>query len=89
MSQIGSGDATAGVTYTLISITAAVVGGASVFGGRGTAIGALLGALLVQVLSSVTTFLNLGADWPYYLLGGMTIAAVVLYSRSRQAATVS
>ncbi|MGV9869114.1 ATP-binding cassette domain-containing protein [Rhodococcus koreensis] len=89
MSQIGSGDATAGVTYTLTSITAAVVGGASVFGGRGTAIGALLGAVLIQVLSSVTTFLQLGADWPYYLLGGMTIGAVVLYSRSRQSAAYS
>ncbi|WP_138998857.1 ATP-binding cassette domain-containing protein [Rhodococcus zopfii] len=89
MSQIGSGDATAGVTYTLTSITAAVVGGASVFGGRGTAIGALLGAVLIQVLNSVTTFLHLGADWPYYLLGGMTIGAVVLYSRSRLSAAAS
>jgi ribose transport system ATP-binding protein len=43
MAQIGVGDPTAGVTYTLMSITAVVLGGASLFGGRGSFVGALLG----------------------------------------------
>ena len=41
MAQIGSGDPSAGITYTLLGITAVVLGGASIFGGRGTFIGAL------------------------------------------------
>src|SRR5207247_945705 len=44
MAQIGIGDPTQGVTYTLSSITAVVLGGASLLGGRGTYVGALLGA---------------------------------------------
>ena len=44
MAQIGVGDPTQGMTYTLTSITAVVLGGASLFGGRGSFIGALLGA---------------------------------------------
>ena len=36
MAQIGVGDPTAGVNYTLTSITAVVLGGASLFGGRGS-----------------------------------------------------
>ena len=86
LAQIGSGDSTAGVAYTLTSITAAVVGGASAFGGRGSAIGAVLGAVLVQVVASVTTFLQLDTSWQYYLVGAMTVAAVALYSRSRRLA---
>ena len=43
-SQVGVGDPRIGVNYTLTSITAVVLGGASIFGGRGSFIGALLGA---------------------------------------------
>ena len=41
-SQVGVGDPRVGVNYTLTSITAVVLGGASIFGGRGSFIGALL-----------------------------------------------
>jgi ribose transport system ATP-binding protein len=83
MVQIASGDATAGIAYTLTSITAAVVGGTSAFGGRGSVVGALLGALLVQVVSAVTTFLQAPTAVQYYLIGGMALGAVALYSRGR------
>ena len=43
--QIGTGDATAGQSYTLQSISAVVLGGASIYGGRGSFLGAVLGAL--------------------------------------------
>jgi ribose/xylose/arabinose/galactoside ABC-type transport system permease subunit len=48
----GSGDPQAGAQFTLTSITAVVIGGASVFGGRGTAIGALAGAILVGLMQN-------------------------------------
>src|SRR5690606_20558672 len=41
-SRIGSGDPQAGTNFTLLSVTAVVLGGTSVFGGRGTAVGVLL-----------------------------------------------
>jgi ribose transport system ATP-binding protein len=83
IAQVGSGDPTAGLTYTLASIAAAVIGGASVFGGRGSFVGCLMGALLVQEVASVTTFLHLSAAWQFYLLGGMILVAVSVYSKGR------
>lgn len=88
MAQTSIGDGRSGITFTLLSITAAVVGGASVFGGRGSFIGALLGALLVQVVSAITVFLRLTPDWQYYLVGTMTLGAVALYSIARKRAAV-
>jgi ribose transport system ATP-binding protein len=84
MAQIGVGDPTAGVTYTLMSITAVVLGGASLFGGRGSFIGALFGAALIQQAFNVTTFLRLTPAWQYWLLGLLTVIAATLYSRLRQ-----
>ncbi len=52
-SQVGIGDPRVGVNYTLTSITAVVLGGASIFGGRGSFIGALLGAVLIQEIITV------------------------------------
>ena len=81
--QTGSGDATVGTAYTLPSITAVVLGGASIFGGRGSFIGALLGALLIQQLDTVTVFLHLSTAWQYYLLGALTLVATGFYSKVR------
>lgn len=84
MAQIGVGDPTAGVSYTLMGITAVVLGGASLFGGRGSYIGVLLGAILVQQLFNVTTFLRLTDAWQFWLLGILTIGAAAFYSHLRR-----
>lgn len=86
MAQVGSGDPTAGTNYTLTSIAAVVIGGASLFGGRGSFIGALLGALLITQVNVVTTFLDLSDAWQSYLLGAMILVSVAVYSKSRQKA---
>jgi ribose transport system ATP-binding protein len=86
MAQVGSGDPNAGVDYTLGSVAAAVIGGASLFGGRGSFVGALLGALLITQLNVVTSFLDLSDSWQSYLLGGMILIAVSFYSKCRQMA---
>jgi ribose transport system ATP-binding protein len=85
MAQIGVGDPAQGVTYTLASITAVVLGGASLFGGRGSFIGALLGAALIQEITSATTFLRLTIEWQYYFLGALTLVAAALYTQARRA----
>lgn len=88
MAQTGTGDPGAGLNYTLIGITAAVLGGASLFGGRGSFLGTIAGAVLINVVSAMTVFLRLSPDWQYYLLGAMTIGAVALYSIARKKAAV-
>jgi ribose transport system ATP-binding protein len=81
--QVGIGDASIGIEYTLMSVTAAVLGGASIFGGRGSYVGALLGALLIMQVTNVTTFLGLQDYWQSWLLGGMTLLAAAIFSRVR------
>ncbi|MBE2274908.1 MAG: ATP-binding cassette domain-containing protein [Rhodobacteraceae bacterium] len=82
--QVGVGDAMSGNDYTLASIAAAVVGGASLFGGRGSFLGAFLGALLITQINVVTTFLSLTDGWRSVLLGVMIVTAVAAYSRARK-----
>jgi ribose transport system ATP-binding protein len=86
MGQIGVGDPSQGVGYTLSSITAVVLGGTSLLGGRGTFIGSVLGALLITQLLNATTFLGLSTLWQYVFQGLLILVAAVAYSfvRSRR-----
>jgi ribose transport system ATP-binding protein len=81
IAQLGVGDATAGTSYTLSSLTAVLLGGARVQGGRGSFVGVVLGAILIQQTATVAQFLNLSAAWTYWLVGGLALGAVVVYSR--------
>ncbi|MGW0085276.1 ATP-binding cassette domain-containing protein [Streptomyces sp. NPDC003393] len=85
MAQVGSGDPTAGSEYTLASVSAAVLGGASIFGGRGSLLATAAGALLVTQAVSVVPFLGLDPAWASYLPGVMTLGAVAVYAASRHA----
>jgi ribose transport system ATP-binding protein len=77
--QVGIGSPTTGVDFTLMSITAVVLGGASISGGRGSFLGTLVGCLLLQLMLSVATFLQAGPAWQYTLIGGTTLAAAALF----------
>jgi len=81
--QIGVGDPVQGVGYTLSSITAVVLGGASLLGGRGSFVGTLLGAALIQQILNATTFLNLGQSWQYLFQGVLILVAAGLYTQAR------
>jgi ribose transport system ATP-binding protein len=85
MAQLGIGDPNQGIEYTLASVAAVVLGGASLFGGRGSFIGVLLGAMLIQEINSATTFLGLSQAWQYWFIGGLTLGAVAVYSQARSA----
>lgn len=83
LGQIGIGDPAQGPQYTLSSITAVVLGGTSLLGGRATFIGTLLGAgLIVQVLNA-TTFLRLDQTWQYFFQGFLIVVAAIIYSQVR------
>jgi ribose transport system ATP-binding protein len=84
MAQIGVGDPTQGVSYTLSSITAVVLGGASLLGGRGSFIGTLLGAALIQQVLNATTFLDLSQTWQYFFQGFLILVAASLYTQARK-----
>ncbi len=87
MAQIGVGDPSQGVNYTLASVTAVVLAGTSVFGGRGSFVGVLLGAVLVEELLNVTTFLNLSQPWQYWFQGVLVFVAVGIYARAQARGT--
>jgi ribose/xylose/arabinose/galactoside ABC-type transport system permease subunit len=70
-----SGD---GQGYELNVIAAAVVGGASLSGGKGSALGALLGALLIQMISSGIVILGIDQNYSQIIIGAVVIIAVVL-----------
>jgi ribose transport system ATP-binding protein len=89
VAQVGIGDPRAGLGYTLTSIASVVIGGGSLFGGRGSFIGALLGAIFITQVNTVTNFLGLDEAWQSYLLGGMIVVAVALFSKSRQLAVAT
>jgi ribose/xylose/arabinose/galactoside ABC-type transport system permease subunit len=70
-----SGD---GQGYELNVIAAAVVGGASLSGGKGSALGAVLGALLIQMISSGIVILGIDQNYSQIIIGAVVIIAVVL-----------
>ncbi len=59
-SLISSGDPSQGTTYTLMAVTALVLGGANLAGGRGSAFGSLLGALNIYLITYVLSTFNFG-----------------------------
>jgi ribose transport system permease protein len=58
-------------------IAAAVVGGASLSGGKGSALGALLGALVIQMISTGLVILNINQNYSQIVIGAVVILAVV------------
>ena len=85
MAQAGTGNPSIGDSYTLASIAAVVLGGASIFGGRGSFVGALAGAALIVQTNTVVQFLGLPSYWQQWLLAALTLVAVAFYSSSRSA----
>lgn len=74
----GSASSGDGQGYELNVIAAAVVGGASLTGGKGTALGAVLGALIIQMISSGIVILGIDQNYSQIIIGTVVIAAVVL-----------
>ena len=88
MAQIGVGDPAQGISYTLSSITAVVLGGTSLRGGRGTFIGTILGALLLTEVLNAVSFLGLSQAYQYFFQGALIVVAALLYATARSRAEV-
>lgn len=83
MGLIGLGDPAQGTTYTLQSVTAVVLGGTSLLGGRGSFIGTLLGSILMVQVLNACVFLDLSQTWQYLFQGLLIVLAAVSYSLTR------
>lgn len=77
-SRLGSGQPTSGEGLELMAITAVVLGGTSIMGGRGTLIGALLGALLITMIANGLDLMNVGSFVQQIVVGVILALAVVL-----------
>ncbi|MCR9120812.1 MAG: ABC transporter permease [Phyllobacteriaceae bacterium] len=76
--RIGSVSPTSGQLTNIESITAVVIGGISLFGGRGSILGMLFGALIVGVFTLGLRLMGADAQWTYLLIGLLIIAAVTV-----------
>lgn len=76
--RIGSVSPTAGQFANIESITAVVIGGISLFGGRGSIMGMLFGALIVGVFSLGLRLVGTDPQWTYLLIGVLIIVAVAI-----------
>lgn len=74
----GAATSADGQGYELNVIAAAVVGGASLAGGKGSALGALLGALIIQMISSGIVILGIDQNYSQIIIGAVVILAVLL-----------
>jgi len=84
MAQIGVGDPQQGTNYTLSSITAVVLGGTSLRGGRGTFVGTVLGALLLTEVLNAVSFLGLSQTYQYAFQGALILIAALIYATVRR-----
>lgn len=83
MGLIGLGDPAQGTSYTLQSITAVVLGGTSLLGGRGSFIGSLLGSVLMIQVLNACVILDLTQSYQYLFQGLLIVFAAISYTLTR------
>lgn len=86
VARIGAGDPNAGQTENLDAITAVVLGGTSLFGGRGIVLGTLVGALIVGVFRNGLTLMGVSSVYQILATGILVILAVAADQLSRKGA---
>jgi ribose/xylose/arabinose/galactoside ABC-type transport system permease subunit len=78
MARTNAGDPTAGISYELTAITAAILGGTNLFGGRASIIGTLIGALIMGVLQNGLNLLAVSSFYQQMAIGAVLVLAVWL-----------
>jgi fructose transport system permease protein len=82
--RTGAGDPSAGQTDNLDSITAVVLGGTSLFGGRGSVIGTLIGAVIVGIFRNGLQLMGVAAIYQILITGILVIIAVSIDRLARR-----
>jgi fructose transport system permease protein len=76
--RIGAASPLAGQNANLDAITAVVIGGTSLFGGRGSIVGTLIGALIVGIFRNGLALAGVDVLWQEFAVGGLIIIAVTI-----------
>lgn len=84
MARVNAGDPTAGLGYELTAITAAIIGGTNLFGGRGSILGTFIGALVMGVLQNGLNLLAVQSYYQQMAIGAVLIFAVWLDQSGRR-----
>lgn len=74
----GAAETNAGNAYELQVIAATVIGGASLMGGRGTVVGAILGAIIIKLIDNAILILGIDQSYNQIVMGAAIIVAVVI-----------
>lgn len=82
--RFGVGQSTSGLGYELDVIAAAVIGGISLSGGRGTILGAMVGSLLMGILHNGLVLLDVSAYWQQVAIGVVILLAVVMDRKTKR-----
>lgn len=77
LAYLSNAEVTSGNGLELAAIAAVVIGGASLFGGRGSAIGALLGALIITAIQNTVNLLGINTFWQGTVTGAVILIAVL------------
>lgn len=75
-SRLNAGSPQAGVNFELDAIASCFIGGASAYGGTGTIVGGVIGALVMGVLNNGMSIVGVGSDWQMTIKGLVLLAAV-------------
>ena len=89
MSPLGAASPTSGVTDNLNAIAAVVIGGASLFGGRGKILGSIIGTLIISVLLTGLVIVNVPPYWQEVAVGVVLITAVYIDQYTARLATLA
>lgn len=76
--RVNAGDPTAGLNYELTAVTAAIIGGTNLFGGRGSIVGTIIGALIMGVLQNGLNLLAVPSFYQQMAIGIVLVLAVWL-----------
>lgn len=82
--RVNAGDPTAGVAYELTAVTATIIGGTNLFGGRGSVVGTVIGALIMGVLQNGLNLLAVSSYYQQIAIGSVLVLAVWLDRLNRQ-----
>ena len=77
-SRIGSSMPLSGYQWEIQIIVGCVLGGASIYGGRGSVIGTLFGIIFMAMMLNIMILLNISSDWQYFGIGVFLILAIIL-----------
>ena len=76
--RLGAAVSNAAVGYELTIIASVVIGGASLAGGKGSALGVVLGALLIALVNNALVLLTVPTYWQQTFIGAVIVAAALL-----------